>query len=130
MSKGKVELKRIVFVVLLLLLSGCTTQTADYPTKAGSYERRGWKYVYTIEYEGTRSEKRIGKLYRNGAEVIGNVGEIRETQVGTFVFFSLKGYSQGWLNTLTYDRPVFQNDGRLLPEVKATLENYSDASGK
>ena len=100
--------------LLLISLILCGQGSADpvtFPTKAGSYTHKGWKYVYEIQYPGTRSERRIGRLFLNGEEVKGGIGELNQEPIGFFLYFGEQGYNQGWLNTLTYDQKVFDKDG-------------------
>ena len=100
-----------------------TYHAAAYPTKSGVYRHKGWRYVYEVEAPGTRSERRIGRLFLEDREISGFAGEILEEYLGRFVYFGTSGYNRGWLNTLTYDRPVFEGDSitvtstvkRLLP---------------
>jgi hypothetical protein len=82
--------------------------SAAYPTKPGVYRHKGWRYVYEIESPGTRSERRTGRLFLEDREITGLAGEILEEHLGRFVYFGTHGYNRGWLNTLTYDRPVFE----------------------
>jgi hypothetical protein len=96
-------------------------QAAAFPTKPGVYKHKGWRYEYTVENSGTRSEKRVGRLFLGGEEVKGAPGEILEEHLGRFVWFGVNGYNRGWLNTLTYDRPVFDNAGSLTPAARALL---------
>ena len=81
----------------------------DFPTKPGTYKAEGWEYTYTITAKGTRSEKRVGVLKKDGKEVAGKEGEEMETLLGKFKFYATM-YNKGWLNTLTYDKPVFQEE--------------------
>jgi len=94
---------------------------AGYPTKAGEYIHKQWKYVYVIENKGTRSERRIGRLYLEGKPVEGKLGELNQELFGHFIYFGKKGYNQGWLNTLTYDRRVFDNQGGPTKEASRLL---------
>lgn len=100
--------------ILLIPLALCGHVCADpvtFPAKAGEYTHKGWKYIYVIQHHGTRSEKRIGRLYLNGKEVKGGIGELNQEPIGYFIYFGERGYNQGWLNTLTYDQKVFGKDG-------------------
>ncbi len=81
----------------------------DYPTKPGTYRKDGWEYTYTITGKGTRSETREGVLKKDGKQVGGGKGEIIETPLGRLQYFQDR-YNSGWLNTLTYDMPVFPGD--------------------
>jgi len=94
---------------------------ASFPTKPGEYIHKQWKYIYIIENEGTRSEKRIGKLYLEGKEVKGDQGELLQEHLGIFVYFGEIGFNQGWLNTLTYNQPVFDKNGEITADVRAML---------
>ena len=82
----------------------------DFPTKPGKYEAGGWQYTYEIQAPKTRSEKRIGTLKKGGKEVAGKMGDVMETPLGKFKYYDTM-YNKGWLNTLTYDKPVFPEDG-------------------
>ena len=95
--------------------------SAAYPTKPGTYRHKGWRYEYSVEAAGTRSERRTGRLFLEDREVSGQVGEILEEFVGRFVYFGDTGYNRGWLNTLTYDRPVFEKDVKLTSAAKELL---------
>lgn len=94
---------------------------ASFPTKQGVYIHKQWKYEYIIEKPGTRSEKRIGKLFLEGKEIKGDVGELLQENFGHFIYFGAAGYNQGWLNTLTYDRPVFSDDGGVSEAARPLL---------
>ena len=65
----------------------------DYPTRPGTYKSGEWEYKYTIQDKGTRSERRIGKLERNGKEVAGKRGQVLDTPLGRFLYFGKGG---GW----------------------------------
>lgn len=121
-------MSKIAAVLVLLPLAGCTLDgtVAEYPTESGTYKNDGWKYVYSIEFEGTRSEARIGKLYQNGKEVSAPLGTIKSTPVGRFMHCSHQdsdqGFNRGWLNTSTYDKPVFEQDGSLTKKEKRRVD--------
>jgi hypothetical protein len=66
------------------------------------------EYEYQITGKGTLSEKRIGILRENGIEIKGKKDEVRETVIGKYKYYS-DHYNVGWLNTLTYDEPVFKD---------------------
>ena len=128
----------IVAVVVILGLAFVAWQwrvlhsPAGFPTKPGSYALDGWRYQYTVTAPWTRSERRTGRLYEGGAEITGSLGEIRETPLGRFAFFGRNGqrYNAGWLNTMTYDRPVFDPDGRVLPDVQPHLSKLDSSNGR
>jgi len=94
---------------------------AGFPTAPGTYEADGWRYTYVVEGKGTRSERRIGTLFRDGKQVTGDVGDTQETPLGRFALFPAGAYDSGWVNTRTYDRPVFDSSGDLLPGVRRLL---------
>jgi len=94
---------------------------AGFPTAPGEYEKNGWGYTYAITGKGTRSERRVGTLFRGGKQVAGDVGDTQETPLGRFALFPAGTYDSGWINTRTYDRPVFDSSGNLLPEVRRLL---------
>lgn len=108
---------------------------AAFPTKPGSYTLGKWRYDYTVTLRGTRSECRSGCLYEGGAAITGAPGEIRETPLGRFVYFGSNDppaggppyYNSGWLNTITYDRPVFGPDGQVLREVQGIYSKPDSA---
>lgn len=109
------------FLIALVLAGGfALTQAAfgedgpprrpcDFPTKPGRYQEGVWEYVYKVRAPGTRSETRTGILKQNGKEVSGEPGQVLDTPLGKFKFHETR-YDKGWLNTLTYDRPVFPDD--------------------
>lgn len=99
---------------------------AAYPTKAGIYRHKGWRYEYTIENGGTRSERRIGRLFLDDDEVIGKAGELRQESFGRFIYFGTTGYNRGWLNTLTYDEPVFDDSGSLTSAASQLLRDKTE----
>jgi hypothetical protein len=95
---------------------------AAYPTKPGVYRHKGWRYVYEVEAPGTRSERRTGRLFLGDREITGFTGEILEEYLGKFVYFGTSGYNRGWLNTLSYGRPVFEGDTIVVtPAAKSLL---------
>jgi hypothetical protein len=94
---------------------------AGFPTKPGEYIHKQWKYVYEIQNPGTRSEVRIGRLTLEGKPLVGEPGELLEELFGRFIYFSDRGWNRGWLNTLTYDRPVFDKDGNPTDEARQIL---------
>jgi hypothetical protein len=95
----------------------------EYPTEPGSYRLDDWEYSYEIKAKGSRSERRIGVLKCKGVEVKGSLGDIKDTPFGKFMHFSSDPHEWniGWLNTRTYDRRVFDEDGKLLSEVRDML---------
>lgn len=119
--------------ILVLVLSGCdggaksagaklppaAHAPAAFPTRPGTHTAGEWRYEYTVSAPGTRSERRCGRLFESGVEIVGKLGEVRETPLGQFAYFGPEDrrYNAGWLNTLTYDKPVFGVDGRILPEL-------------
>jgi len=122
-------MRRQAILAVLAGLAACGCGSAGYPTSPGTYQSGAWKYVYVTQLKRTRSETRIGKLYQNGTLVAGKIGQTRSTPVGVFALFPSTGYNQGWLNTRTYDRPVFGPDGKLLPEVKSIFRRYGASGG-
>jgi hypothetical protein len=110
--------------ILISLLSCviCGAESVTFPVRAGKYAHKGWEYVYEVELKGTRSEKRIGRLFLNGKEIKGKIGELNQEPIGIFIYFGESGYNQGWLNTLTYDEAVFAEDGSPTPEVTSLLQ--------
>jgi hypothetical protein len=101
---------------------------ALFPTKAGSYTVDAWRYDYSVTAPGSRSERRAGRLYKGGQEIIGTLGEVRDTPLGRFAFFGSNAwrYNLGWLNTLTYDQPVFGPEGEPLPTVRGYFAKPED----
>jgi hypothetical protein len=100
-----------------------------FPTEPGIYESQAWRYQYSIELSGTRSERRVGELFENGMRLEDAPGQILETPLGRFAFFAFP-YNQGWLNTLTYDRPVFTEDGRLTKDANFYVKHSDEGSEK
>lgn len=109
-------------VVSLLSCVICGAEPVTFPAKAGKYTHKGWEYVYEVELKGTRSEKRTGRLFLNGKEIKGKIGELSQEPIGIFIYFGETGYNQGWLNTLTYDEAVFAEDGSPTPGVTSLLQ--------
>jgi hypothetical protein len=99
---------------------------AEFPTKPGEYFHKQWKYVYIIKNQGTRSEQRIGELFLEGKKVTGTKGELLQEHLGFFMYFGEIGYNQGWLNTMTYDQPVFEGKQfELTPEAKLITNSFA-----
>jgi len=99
---------------------------AAYPTKPVVYRHKGSRYLYEIQDAGTKSERRTGRLFLDDHEITGSTGEILEEYLGKFVYFGMTGYNRGWLNTLTYDRPVFEHDMiSVTPAAKSLLPPYT-----
>ena len=111
--RRSVRMTKILHLLLVFLAFSlqAIAEPVAFPTKAGEYSYKGWKYVYEIQHQGTRSERRIGRLFLNGKEVKGEIGELNQEPIGFFLYFGEHGYNQGWLNTLTYDHEVFGKDG-------------------
>ena len=112
-------------LILLLLCAGLschaatnsvlvTNAVARFPVRAGVYVNDEWTYKYDVQREGLRSERRIGRLYRGGRLITARIGSVTNTPVGIFCFFSASG---GWLNTLSGDRPVFDEAGQVDPTL-------------
>lgn len=102
---------------------------ADYPTLPGTYQIGAWEYSYAIEAPGTRSEKRVGVLKRDGSAVPGQAEKILETPLGRFRYFE-QMYSRGWLNTLSYDRAVFETDQDVEKVLKGSDEFARELYGR
>ena len=100
-----------------------TYHAAAFPTKLGVYRHKGWRYEYIVEDRGTRSERRIGRLFLEEREVTGAPGELLEEYLGRFLYFGTAGYNRGWLNTLTADRPVFEADGSATAAARDALNS-------
>ena len=116
----------VVAVLITIALSKSSPiDSAAFPCKAGSYVLDEWRYDYLIKAAGTRSERRVGRLFSGDEALIGSLGEIRETPLGRFAYFGshVPGWNTGWLNTMTNDSPVFSKDGKVLPD----LSGYFDA---
>ena len=96
--------------------------TAKFPAKAGTYVQGEWTYVYGIRAKGSRSERRMGSLFFRGFPVEGHIGAVKDTPLGKFVYWT-GSWCSGWLNTLTYDRPVFDPNGELLRDIKKHLND-------
>ena len=106
-------------LITLALSTRSPVEPAAFPCKPGSYVRDDWRYDYSITSVGSRSERRVGRLFKGDEEVTGSLGEIRETPLGQFAYFGshVRAYNSGWLNTLTNDSPVFSKCGKVLPDV-------------
>ncbi|MBK1884909.1 hypothetical protein JIN85_21035 [Luteolibacter pohnpeiensis] len=118
---------------ILVSLMSCVICKADpvpFPTEAGVYTHKGWRYVYEVKLKGTRAEKRIGRLFLNGKEIKGKIGELQQEPIGIFIYFGERGYNQGWLNTMTYDEAVFSEDGAPTDQVTALLKALRDNETK
>ena len=122
----------IAFSILIsfLFCAMCRAAPVTFPAKAGEYTSKGWKYVYEVKLKGTRSEKRIGRLFLNGKEIKGKISELHQEPIGIFIYFGESGYNQGWLNTLTYDKSVFAEDGSPTAEVLSLLQALRDKKTK
>jgi hypothetical protein len=112
-----------LLLVFLTLSLPAIAESVVFPTKAGEYLHKGWKYVYEIQHQGTRSERRIGRIFLNGKEVKGEIGELNQEPIGFFIYFGEHGYNQGWLNTLTYNHKVFDEDGAPTKQVSELLRS-------
>ena len=65
-----------------------------------------WKYWVEITNPESKSETRVGKLYRDGNEITGNKdAETVKTPWGLGRWCAVSQYEQGWLFVRTYDRP-------------------------
>jgi hypothetical protein len=113
---------KISILISLLCCVICGAEPVTFPAKAGKYTHKGWEYVYEVELKGTRSEKRIGRLFLNGKEIKGKIGELNQEPIGIFIYFGESGYNKGWLNTLTYDEAVFAEDGSPTSKVTSLLQ--------
>lgn len=111
------------FLTISAVGVGSGAAAAAFPTKEGSYVAAGWRYDYAILARGSRSERRIGTLLHDGVVLGGAPGDVRETPLGRFAYFGLEPghYNVGWLNTMTYDTPVFGADGALVADVAGYL---------
>lgn len=84
-----------------------------------------WTYDYTIGAEGSRSERRIGRLLYDGKPVGDPKRYDRiQTPWGTMQFFDTH-YDDGWLLLQTYDRPLELDKGKLLPVPDAGTATQS-----
>lgn len=81
--------------VSLLSCVICGAEPVTFPAKAGKYAHKGWEYVYEVELKGTRSEKRIGRLFLNGKEIKGKIGELNQEPIGIFIHFGESGSLSG-----------------------------------
>lgn len=113
---------KLSILISLLCCVLCGAEPVTFPAKAGKFTHKGWEYVYEVELKGTRSEKRIGRLFLNGKEIKGKIGELNQEPIGILIYFGESGYNQGWLNTLTYDEAVFAEDGSPTPKVTSLLQ--------
>jgi hypothetical protein len=93
-----------------------------FPSEPGQHQLGDWIYQYEVIARGTRSEQRIGVLAFEGIAVAGSVGEIKTTPLGEFLYLD-RWRDQGWLNTCSFDRPVFDKAGTLTGEMAAQLKS-------
>lgn len=117
-----------LILLAVIVACGSCTQSSDiprgvsYPTQPGSYTVGEWQYSYEIQLKGSRSEKRVGMLYHKGVAVEGAYGDVKETPFGKFMYYN-SGWNSGWLNTTTYDRRVFSEDGSFTKEVQEMINS-------
>jgi hypothetical protein len=95
---------------------------------SGAYESGKWKYDYTIGAKGSRSERRSGALTFDGKPIAGAAASDRiKTPWGVMQYFgdpvADRGWNSGWLLKQTYDQPLDEKKGRMLPapDAAATL---------
>jgi hypothetical protein len=124
-------------IVTVALFIGCAMAWGDdsttnalpegvkHPTQPGTYVMGEWTYTYAIRHKGSQSERRSGTLSRKGAIVAGEVGDVIDTSLGRFVWLD-DAYDSGWLKTATYDKPLFDAKGRLVPDVKERVTALRD----
>ena len=121
-------MKLILCLFMALLVSAPLPGASDVlpvPTQTGEYTSGPWTYSYKIEAKATRSEGRRGRLTYKGIELRAPLGTILVTPFGRLLQLlppEIKGWGAGgWVNTLTYDRPVFKADGTLTDELARQL---------
>ena len=119
--------------VLIALGTPDVAGPASHPTKAAAYVVGAWKYEYAITSPGTKSEGRRGRLFHASKELFAPDGTVVTTPVGKFMFFALPppGVQRiwgedGWLQTLCYDKPVFNDDGSVVAKF-AGKAHFLDA---
>ena len=99
----------------------------DFPTRPGTHEAGEWRYTLDGD-PASDSESLVlnGRLFRDGQEVFGRIGEVTETPLGTFVYFGkrhqVSHWNCGWLNTCTYNDPVFDQEGRIRAIYQETFD--------
>lgn len=95
--------------------------SASFPTRAGTYVVRDWKYTFSITAFKTRSQGTWGHLYYQDKELTAPQNTVIDTPVGKFIFLGgleVMGWGEhGWFNThVDYNgirHPLFQPDGKL-----------------
>jgi len=114
-------MRAILLAWLIPLLSaGAVAGEPIDLTQSGAVESGPWKYVYSISARGSKSERRSGELSYAGRPIPGAVaGDRIDTPWGRVQLFPQRGYNSGWLLRTTYDGPIDNAKGRLLPEPKA-----------
>jgi hypothetical protein len=117
----------VIAGILFCCLAGCAgrgeqagaspgriPRMCDYPTKAGTYEKDGWKYIFEGDtFSDSQSAKCHGRLFRSGEELQGQVREVIDTPLGKFMFCA-GAYNRGWLNTCTYEVRLFDEKGNII----------------
>lgn len=135
---------RIAALTLILLFTSCAVQAQDKAaspvlvdtSKSCAYESGKWTYAYVICAKGTKSERRLGELSYDGKPIPGAAEFDRiKTPWGVMQYFgelSRQAWNSGWLLKATYDTPIDEKKGRLLPEPvnSAAKGDVPDAGAK
>jgi len=116
----------LLFVVACVTLPACTPprefhgakRPCDFPTRPGTHEHGSWKYILDGDPASTCESLVLnGRLFRDDKEIVGAIGDVIDTPLGTFAYFGtrhqLSHWNCGWLNTCTYNDPVFDAEGRI-----------------
>lgn len=62
-------------------------------------------------------------MYYRGELFKGKVGDLVDEPIGRFAYFGENNsWNQGWLNTRTYDKPVFGPASNLTSEMEKFFE--------
>ena len=93
-----------------------------HPSKAGTYISGDWTYVYGVAAKGSRSERRMGSLFLRGFPVKGHVGSVKDTPFGRLIYWE-GHWNSGWINTMTYDKPIFDSKGEVSKDIKRQLHS-------
>lgn len=116
-------------VALAQIVSAAEVAQALDPAGPGKYESGEWKYVLSIQSRGTRSEGRCGVLSYKNAELAAPFGSILKTPFGSLMFLGstqIKGWGDhGWLRVRCGDRPVFMEEDKVAPDLKAEAKEVS-----
>jgi len=105
-----------------------------FPTRPGIYEQWEWKYVLHGDPSSNSQSSVVGgQLYRSGVEVVAEIGQVMDTPLGKFAYFGREKeadhYNWGWLNTCTYNDPVFDANGEVWQHYRERFEFWRQKVG-